>query len=191
MTTIVTILTDRYADWECALTMAASRTYYGLEVLTAAPGGKPVTSAGGLNVTPDLAIEDLSPAEFDILLINGGGIWETEDAPSLSGLLYNTHAANKPIGAICAGTLALAKAGLLDEVAHTSNAADFLASVPAYKGAHHYMETAAAVSAGGIVTAAGTAPVSFMKEVMQLLGKGGPELDWYIGQHAAEHQLAA
>lgn len=191
MTTIITILTDRYADWECALTMAASRTFYGLNVLTASTGGHPVTSAGGLNVSPDRAIETLTPAEFDLLLINGGAVWETEDAPVLSPLLHNTRAANKPIGAICAATMALARSGLLNDVPHTSNGADFLTEVPGYKGAAHYRDIPSAVSADNIVTAAGTAPVSFMKEVMQLLGKGGAELDWYVGQHAAEHQRVA
>ena len=191
MTTIVNILTDRYADWECALVMAVGRSYYGLNVLTAAPDGGPVTSAGGLKVTPDMALEDLSPAEFDMLLINGGGIWETEEAPSLSALLYNTRAIDKPIGAICAATLTLARSGLLDCVAHTSNDAALLQQVPAYKGSSHYVDGPNAISADRIVTAAGTSPVTFMKEIMKLLGKGGPELDYYIGLHAAEHRQAA
>ncbi len=191
MTTIINILTDRYADWECALAMAAGRSFYGLNVLTASPGGLPVTSSGGLKVKPDRAVEDLSPADFDLLLVNGGDIWESEDAPDLSTLLFNTHSAGKPIGAICGATLALARAGLLDRTAHTSNSLEFLQQVPAYKGADHYRQTASAVSDDKLVTAAGTAPVTFMREIFQLLGKGGPELDWYIAQHAAEHQAAA
>ena len=40
MTTIVTVLTDGFADWETALLNAAARSYYGIETLFAAPGGR-------------------------------------------------------------------------------------------------------------------------------------------------------
>lgn len=191
MTIIINILTDRYADWECALTMAAGRAYYGLDVRTATPGGTPVTSAGGLRITPDYAVEDLQLSDFDALLINGGAIWEGEDAPDISKLLKAAHAEGKIIGGICGATLALGNAGLLDNIKHTSNGADYLKAAPKYAGSALYQDVPEAVSDANVVTAAGTAPVSFMREVMTLLGKGGPELDFYTGLHAAEHLKAA
>ena len=59
MTTIVTILTEGYADWETALLNAAARSYFNIETRFATPGGRPVTSSGGLKVTPDLGVEDI------------------------------------------------------------------------------------------------------------------------------------
>ena len=65
MTTIVTILTPGYADWETALLNAGAREYYQLETRFATPGGEPVTSAGGLKVMPHLAVEDIELDRVD------------------------------------------------------------------------------------------------------------------------------
>ena len=190
MSRIVIVLTENYADWESALLSAALRTYYSAEVLTASAGGQPVTSAGGFRVTPDLALESLDPQAFDLLVLNGGSAWETEQAPDIGQLLKDVRAAGKPVAAICAATRALAAAGLLDAVPHTSNGADFLDGVAGYDGKAHYRDQPDAVSADGIITAPGTAPVSFMKKVCETLGFGGPELDFYTGLYAAEHRAA-
>jgi len=191
MTTIVTILTDRYADWECALIMAVGRSYYGLSVLTASPGGGPLTSAGGLTVTPDMDLKDIDPHATKALLVNGGEAWLGSDAPDIASLLRAAHAAGGIVAGICAGTIPLAGAGLLDNVAHTGNSAKELAAVPGYCGAVHYADSPSAVSDGRIVTAPGTAPVSFMERILDGLGQGGDELAWYVGRHAAEHRPAA
>jgi len=66
MTKIVTILTEGFADWETGLLNGVARGFYGAQTLFATPGGKPVTSTGGMKVTPDAALEDcrLSQAGF-------------------------------------------------------------------------------------------------------------------------------
>ncbi|RYD92982.1 MAG: hypothetical protein EOP61_24470 [Sphingomonadales bacterium] len=53
MTKIVTILTDGFADWETTLLNAVAHGYYKVETHYATPGGKPVTSSGGMRVTPE------------------------------------------------------------------------------------------------------------------------------------------
>lgn len=98
--------------------------------------------------------------------------------------------AGKVVAGICDGTLALAKTGLLDTVAHTSNSAENL-SPTGYAGATLYRDTPSAVIDGKVVTAPGTAPVSFMAGVMQALGLRDGNLDYYLGLHAAEHRDAA
>ena len=50
MTTIVTILTEGFADWETACSTAWRRLLRG-QGAYATPGGKPVTSTGGMKVT--------------------------------------------------------------------------------------------------------------------------------------------
>ncbi len=55
MTTIVTILTEGFADWETTLLNAVAHAFYKVETRFATPGGKPVTSSGGMTVTPTLA----------------------------------------------------------------------------------------------------------------------------------------
>ena len=72
------------------------------------------------------------------------------------------------VAAICGATYGLARAGLLDDRDHTSNAADFLAGVPGYGGADHYQE-ARAVHDRGLITAPATAPVDFARAVFEAL----------------------
>lgn len=189
MTTIVTILTEGYADWETALLNAAARSYYGIDTKFATPGGKPVTSAGGLKVTPDLAVEDIDPQAVDALVVNGGAAWSQPDAPDVSTVLLATRHAGKTVAGICDGTLALARAGLLDSVKHTSNSTDNL-DPTGYAGKANYQDQPDAVVDGKIVTAPGTAPVSFMGGVLETLGLRDDNLNFYIGMYGAEHKAA-
>ncbi|UJW83968.1 DJ-1/PfpI family protein [Devosia sp. SL43] len=189
MTTIVTILTQGYADWETALLNAAARSFYGIETKFATPGGQPVTSAGGLKVTPDMAVEDIDVTAIDALVVNGGTAWSLPDAPDVTDVLVAARDAGKTVAGICDATLALAKAGLLDDISHTSNDAENLPKT-GYRGAAHYQDQPSAVVAGKIVTAPGTAPVSFMAGVLETLGLKDGNLEFYLGMHAAEHKTA-
>jgi len=186
MTTIVTILTEGFADWEIALLAGSARSFYDIKLLHAAPGGAPVTSAGGLRVTPDLAIRAIELGAIDALVVCGGGIWRTGRAPDLGSLLRAAHEQELLIGGICDGTLALARSGLLDNVEHTSNSPDNLCET-GYAGRAHYWDVPHAVSAGRIVTAPSTAPVSFMAAILEGLGYADGNLDYYLGLLAAEH----
>ena len=191
MTTIVIVLTEGFADWETTLLGGVARQFYGVEVHYAAPGGKPVTSSGGMKVMPDLALEDDQRAtDFDALVVCGGTIWQTPDAPDLTSLLRSARKAGKVIGLICDGTVAAARTGLLDTVAHTSNGVGYL-DATGYKGKALYHDVPHAVSDQGVVTATASAPVSFMQRVMQALGKGDDNLDFYVGMHAAQYEKAA
>lgn len=189
MTTLLTILTPGFADWETALLNAGARDYYRLETRFVTPGGEQVTSAGGLRVVPDLAVEEIDIGAIDALLVNGGRIWTSPDAPDLSGPLNAAHAAGKTVGGICDGVLALARAGLLDSVRHTANGPESLPST-GYGGFAHYVGSPRAVLDRRIVTAPGTAPVTFMGAVFESLGLRTGDLDFYLGLYAAEHQAA-
>jgi len=186
MTVIVTILTQGYADWETALLNAAARSYYGVTTRFATPDGAPVISAGGLKVVPDLAVADIDVSALDALVVNGGQAWSQLDAPDIAAVLVAARDAGKTVAGICDATLALARAGLLDSVDHTSNSAENLAPT-GYAGATHYRDQPGAMVAGRIVTAPGTAPVSFMAGVLETLGLRDADLDFYTGLYGAEH----
>lgn len=190
MTRIVTILTEGFADWEAALLNGAAHAFYGVETHFASPGGLAVTSLGGMRVTPDRALERLEVDDYDAIVVVGGSIWQSGSAPDLSRLFSDARAQGKVIGAICDATLAAAGAGLLDDVAHTSNGVGHL-DATGYSGKAHYRDVASAVSENGVVTAPGTAPVSFMAEILRGLGIADDNLDLYLGMHAAEHRPAA
>jgi putative intracellular protease/amidase len=189
MTTVVTILTPGFADWETALLNAVSHTFYKIDTHFATQGGQAVTSAGGMRITPDLAIENIDPSQLDALVVCGGDAWSRSGAPDLSDLLRRTRDAGKTVAGICDGTLALARSGVLDTVNHTSNSTDNLTPT-GYAGASHYKDQPMAVVDGRIVTAPGTAPVSFMAGVLETLGLNDDNLKFYLGLHAAEHKAA-
>jgi transcriptional regulator GlxA family with amidase domain len=186
MTTIATILTEGYADWEIGLLAGVARTYFAIDILNTAPGGKPVLSGGGFVVMPDRPTEHLDPRAIDALVVVGGTAWRGEAAPDICRLLNTMREADIMIAGICDGTRALAKAGLLDEVGHTSNSPETLIET-GYRGRQLYWDVPHAVSADGIVTAPGTAPVSFMAEVVTALGHGGSDLEFFQHLLAAEH----
>ncbi|MFD0267630.1 DJ-1/PfpI family protein [Streptomyces sp. NPDC127106] len=172
---------DTYADWETGHT-TAHLTQRGHRVRTVGPAAEqPVTTMGGVRIQPDMALADLSPEDSSLLILTGASLWDTGDelAP-FAAKAREFLAAGVPVAAICGATAGLARAGLLDDRAHTSAAAAYLAQQPGYAGAERYVE-ADAVTDGILVTAGPTEPVAFAREVFALLGAYKPDvLDaWY------------
>lgn len=188
MTTILALLTPNYADWEFAMVAAAARGYCEIDVITASPDADAITSMGGLKSMPDMAFNDIDLGQVGALLVIGGTTWESADAPDIGELLRAANWDQRLIGAICGGTRALAASGLLDRVQHTSNFKDYIADIPNYRGADFYRDVPTALRAGNIITAPGTAPVSFMKTVIGALRKGSRDLDFYAEMFGAEHE---
>lgn len=178
-----------WADWEAGYVLAALRESFGFEVQVAGPHAAPVTSIGGVSAVPDLAFADVDPDGLDLLLVIGSERWAEEDNPEVVDLLRRTAAAGKPVGAICAATLAAARAGLLDEVPHTSNRLDVLKqAVPEYRGEALYRDEVGAVTGGRVVTAPGTAPAGFAIAVLRLVAPDQSEaITAYEQMFRAEH----
>ena len=189
MTRAITILTENFADWETALINSTARLYYGFYTQFATPGGLPVTSSGGMLVTPQLALEEIVLDELDLLMVCGGSHWQSGKAPDLGPLLRAARDNNTVLAGICDGTRVLAQAGVLDTVRHTSNSADNLLQT-GYAGAALYQDVPWAVADQRIVTAPGTAPVSFTREVLRSLGIDDDNLMAYLTMHGAEHGQA-
>lgn len=191
MTRLAVVLTEGFADWEVGQLAASARTHFGFDVVTASPGGAEIRSMGGMRVAADTVAENLHGDAFDALVICGGTIWETERAPDLSSVIDDFITRGKVTAAICGGTLALARAGALNNIPHTSNAPDFIAGAEGYRGQTHYRDGPHAVRSGMIVTAPGSAPITFTAEIYRALGFGGEELDTYVQILGAEHQPKA
>lgn len=186
MTRSITILTENFSDWETTLINSAGRAYYGFDTRFATPGGTPVTSSGGMIVTPHLALESIQLDEIDLLIVCGGTIWQTDQAPNITALVAAAHERNIIIAGICDGTRVLAQSGVLDHLRHTSNSAENLLDLN-YGGAAYYQDVPYAVADQRVVTAPGTAPVSFMAEILRTLGIMDENLNAYLAMHAAEH----
>ena len=90
-------------------------------------------------------------------------------------------AAGTPVAAICGATVGVAKAGLLQGRAHTSNGLEYLrAQVPDYISENDYVDQLA-VRDRGLITASGLGAVEFAREIFAELGvfpEGELEL-WY------------
>lgn len=187
---IAIVLIDEFADWELGLFAAAARAWLGSSIDHYTPGGRVVRSMGGLSVTPEAALEDLVLEDFDALAVIGSSGWEAPDAPDLGPILRAALLAERPVGAICGGTLAVARAGVLNERRHTSNAADYLRDhVPNYDDAL-YVETPRAVVDGGLVTAPGSAPASFATGLLGLIWPDHPVVGELSAMISAEHRAA-
>jgi putative intracellular protease/amidase len=161
---------DGFADWEPAFALAELRRSGGLDVVTVGFSAAPVRSMGGLRVVPDRSIAGLDPANVRLLLLPGGDLWEGEyPRAELEAVLAALHRAGVPVAAICGATLALARAGWLDDRAHTSNELAYLQRlVPAYAGAARYVN-ALAVRDRGLITASGVGPTEFAREIFEEL----------------------
>jgi putative intracellular protease/amidase len=161
------IIFDGFADWEPAYALAELRRWGKRTVRTIGFTRAPVTSMGGLCVTPDLQLGEARSADIELLVLPGGDLWETSEYPraTLDALLTELDAARTPVAEICAGTLALGRAGVLNHRDHTSNVRSYLPThVPEYAGAAHYLE-APAVRDQRVITASGLAPVDFARQI--------------------------
>jgi hypothetical protein len=81
-------------------------------------------------------------------------------------------------------TAGLARAGVLDDRAHTSNAPDYLLAT-GYAGAAHYRDVPA-LTDRDVITATGVAPVDFAREVFLRLDLYDPDtLEMWYGMFRA------
>ncbi|AXV14722.1 glutamine amidotransferase [Neorhizobium sp. SOG26] len=189
MTAIAVALTPEFADWECALLMAVARSYLDVTVKTATADGRPVSSMGGLHVTPDLSFAEIEPEAFDAIVVPGGLAWEKNVVPpGLDELVRAFRAENRMAAGICAAASALAGAGLLNEVRHTGNRLESHQHYPGYSGSSLYVAGPKAVSDGGVVTATGTAPHTFTVEVLKGLGLWNATAEEELAPFSAEHR---
>jgi putative intracellular protease/amidase len=166
------LIQNGYADWEPASAVAELRRTFGLSVKTIGLTADPVVSMGGLTVTPDLPLADFVPESAAILILPGGDSWTQGELPQVSRAARALIAANRPVAAICAATLALAHCGLLDDRLHTSNGREFIGQfVKNYRGAQFY-RAAPAVRDRRVITASGLAPFAFAAEIFRDLAPG-------------------
>jgi putative intracellular protease/amidase len=170
MNTVHVLLIDSFADWEPALILAQLRAMLGWSVVSVGVGDDEVCSMGGLRVVPDTTLEAVDPRAVAALLVPGGARWEERERPAVSRFLREAWDGGATIGAICAGTVAAAHAGLLDGRPHTSNGRDYLEHhVPAYGAAAHYRD-GLAVRDGRLVTAPGHGYAEWSRELLYALG---------------------
>lgn len=156
------VFIDGFADWEYGLLAASAVEWFGSKAVAITPNGVPVRSMSGFQVNPQRSTDPAENADLDAVAVIGSDKWATCDSPDVSELLTVVAERGGVVGGICAGTLALARAGLFSDVDHTSNEREWLDHVlPDYAGRQHYQEVPHAVADGNIVSAPGSAPGTF------------------------------
>src|SRR5215510_8611590 len=160
---------DGLADWELAHALCEINKSGKFDVVSVGFSDEPVTTMGGLKLSPDITFDKATPAEASIFMLPGGDMWEQESHENLKTLLRQLHADRVPIGAICGATLEIARAGLTKNIRHTSNSKDYLKSMVTDYGDEPYYVNELAVADQNIITASGLGCVEFAREVIRQL----------------------
>lgn len=172
MKPITIVLTENYSDWEIATLGGVGRAFYSADIRFASPDGGALTSAAGLPVRDTTRF--LAPKE-GVVVLCGSSLYEAEAAANarvdLTDRLQEARKNGCVVAAICGGTIALARAGLLDDVKHTSNGPGYLNThAKEYSGADLYVDQPQAIQDGDIITAPAPAPASFATLVLAAAG---------------------
>ena len=163
------LIFDGFADWEPAHAFCEIGRSGKFEVLTVGFSRDTVQSMGGLKVSPDILLTGVNIDEVAFFMLPGGDMWEKTSHAEIHDLLNKLHEQSVLVGAICAATLEIARAGLTRGIRHTSNAKAYLkAMVPGYKEEHLYVDELA-VTDKNIITASGLGSVEFAREVIRNL----------------------
>lgn len=167
---------DTISDWEIGYLIAElnSGRYFKkglapLEVITVGITNNPVTTMGGLKISPSISTEECMLKSNDILILPGGNTWMEAIHEPMLKKASDSLQKNIIVAAICGATMGLAKMGVLDLKRHTSNDLEYMKMiVPHYNGKKYY-EMQPAVTDGNLITASGTAPLEFAVHVLKAL----------------------
>lgn len=167
---------DTLADWEPGYITAELNTgrYFKKDaprysVKTFGANKQPVTTMGGMQIVPELSIEEVQFDNAGVLILPGSDLWQEPKHQPVFELVKNFLSKNILVGAICGATVALANSGILDPYKHTSNDLVFLLQTcPNYKGKDNYISQPVVMDRN-LITANGMAPFQFAKQILECL----------------------
>lgn len=174
--TILFVILQQYADWEAAylssaITMLGQGQY---DIKTVSLSKDYVQSIGGFRVLPDYDIKSV-PKDYEALVLIGGMTWRTENTQQIEVLVEECYQKGKVLGGICDASAFLGKAGILNDINDLKQWAG-----PSYTGETKYVAKQA-VRDRNIITANGTAPMEFAKEILSALNVASEDKisEWY------------
>ncbi len=183
-TAVYLLVFEGFADWEPAYALAELRRSGGLTVRTVGFTREAVRSMGGLRVIPDVALGEVEHEHVRLFILPGGERWHGDYPRSLLELfLQRLRSRGTPVAGICAGTVALARAGLLRGHRHTSDSPDYLAAqAPGATDPADYV-AALSVRDRGLITASGLGALEFARDIFEELGvfDEAARIAWYDG----------
>lgn len=87
-------------------------------VVTVSQRGKPITTAMGMKVTPDVSFADAPP--FDVLVVPGGDVGDAERDGALLDFVRTRARSSRIVLSVCTGAFILASSGVLDGLQATT-----------------------------------------------------------------------
>lgn len=175
--TILFVILQQFADWEAAyissaITMLGQGQY---EIKTVSLSKDQVSSIGGFQVLPDHDMASV-PKDYEALILIGGLTWRSENTEQIKMLVEECCQKGKVLGGICDASAFLGTIGVLNTVNHTSNDLNDLKqwAGDGYTGEAKFIAKQA-VRDGNIITANGTAPMEFAKEILLALQAAGED----------------
>ncbi len=181
--TVLFVILQQYADWEAAYISSAVSMLGqgGYEIKTVSLSKDCVQSIGGFKVLPDYDIMSV-PNDYEAVILIGGMEWRNENTQQIKTLVKDCVQKGKVLGGICDASAFLGTVGVLNDVYHTSNDLNDLKqwAGSVYTGELKYIAKQA-VRDRNIITANGTAPLEFAKEILSALHVASEEkiMDWY------------
>lgn len=179
---------DTLSDWEPGYAVAElnsgrffSQPGQRIPVRTVGVSEDPITTMGGVEITPEVSVSDVTPDNTSVLLLVGADTWDEPQHASVLQKAIELLDAGTNVAAICGATGALANVGVFDDRPHTSNSPQYLDMVaPKYQGHAHYVE-ARAVADGNLITADSSGQLLWAKYVLERLGVFSDESleSWY------------
>ena len=168
--TVYVLVFEGFADWQVALALAEIRRPGEWEVRSVGFTREPVMSMSGLQVLPDIGMDELDLQAAALLLLPGGHLWLSTQIEQAAALARRVHDAGAPVAAIDQGVLHVARAGLLDHCRHTGNWPGQIGREAAnYQGHDQYDANVLAVSDGGVITASHLGTIEFAREIIHTL----------------------
>ena len=115
MKKVLVLLADGFEDIE-AITVIDLLRRARINVDLVSIKDKVVKSGVGINMLIDKLIEEISPNEYDLLFLpGGGGVRKLDESKQVKKVVMDFYNQRKYISAICAAPMILGKLGLLDE----------------------------------------------------------------------------
>jgi len=165
---------DTLADWEIGFLIAElnSSRYFdkskgGVDLIKISNGLMPITTMGGLTITPEKDIADIIFNKDDLIILPGANTWSNPKNKKILDIVSSLMDEEIVIAAICGATAALADRGLFDNRNHTSNGKGFLEMFcPNYRGGDYYQDQPVVID-DNLITSTGIAPLEFSYEVLK------------------------
>src|SRR4051794_31589780 len=101
--TVHLFVLDTLADWETGYAIAGINKPVWqaqpgrFQVATVSESGAPVRTMGGVTILPDMALDELDPAQSAMLILPGADAWDTGEHGAVAAKVRASLAAGVPV----------------------------------------------------------------------------------------------